>query len=598
VTLVNVPPVPSGGREHGTTALAYVVFPPSVEATARPSAAAALAKSRFPGHARVTGVVPARETMTDIIVAKLSLVELATGLLVALVVGLHFRSVAAPLAALLIIAVSYLLASRIIPWLAERVGVDVPREVAPMIVVLLFGALTDYTIFFLSRCRAQLASGAERLEAARETTRRLAGIVTVAAAIVSGASCVLVLARFEFFRDFGPGMAAAIAIGWLVVVTLAPALLAILGRALFWPSAVDEREGRMPTRRRALRLIVRHPTPTTVLVIALLAVGCAGLTQVHLANPVILGLPRDSGVEAGYRDVEAGFGPGFVAPTLIVIRGEGLDGRAGALARLQREIGRRPGVDAVLGPRDIPLRGAHGALVSRDGRTARLALVLHGNPLAAPAIAQIGDLRHDLPALLRRAGLGGASALVGGDTALSADTISLTLDDLARIAPAVVLVVALLLALYLRAIVVPLVLVCGSALGLAAALGATGWIWQRLAGDALAYYVPFAVAVLLLSLGSDYGVLLVGRMWRASRTLPAREAIAEASARATRPITTAGLVLSLSFALLALVPLWQFRQFAIAMCIGLVLDAFVIRPLLVPAAVSLATRLGAAPARR
>lgn len=104
--------------------------------------------------------------------------------------------------------------------------------------------------------------------------------------------------------------------------------------------------------------------------------------------------------------------------------------------------------------------------------------------------------------------------------------------------------------------------------------------------------------MLLLALGSDYGVLLAGRLWRTAHELPVKEAITEAGARAARPIATAGLVLSLSFALLAVVPLWQFRQFALAMFVGLVLDAFLIRPLLVPALVAFAARHGAAPGHR
>jgi RND superfamily putative drug exporter len=336
-----------------------------------------------------------------------------------------------------------------------------------------------------------------------------------------------------------------------------------------------------------------------LVVIVPLAAGAAGLVHLRLGDPAIRGLPASSDARAGYRDLSAGFGPGFAAPTLIVIQGKALDARRPSFAKLQRALERRKGVAAVLGPADNPLPGSAGAVIARDGRTARMALVFAGDPLAPEAIGRVRALRGELHALLRDSGLADAHALVGGDTALSADTIALALGDLATIGPAVLIVVALLLGLFLRAVVVPILVVGASVVALASAIGLTAWVWDAGLGyPGLAYYVPFAVAVLLLGLGSDYSVLLVGRIWRTARGREVSGAIADAGAQAARPIGTAGLVLALSFALLALVPLWEFRQFALAMSAGLLVDAFFVRPLLIPALVALAARRGAAPSAR
>ncbi|HET8757526.1 MAG TPA: MMPL family transporter [Solirubrobacteraceae bacterium] len=598
IPLVNAPALAGSTREHGTAALAYLLFPPSVDPAERADAARALAPRTFGAQAHVTGVVAARLAATDLIVSRLWIVELATGLLVALVVGLHFRAPGAPLAALAAVTVSYLIAARVIPWAGDRLGVAVPREVAPMIVVLLFGALTDYSIFFLSRCRACLAAGESRRDAARSAVSRVAGVITVAAAIVAGTSATLVLADFDFFRAFGPGMAATIAVGWLVGVTFVPALLGIFGRALFWPGRLRSSGEDTQRRRRLLDAIVRHPLPAALVVLVLLGGAAAGLTRLHLANPLLRGLPAGDPAARGYRAIATDFGPGYAAPTLVVVSGRRLDARRAALARFQHALERRPDVTAVLGPGDNPLPGVRAPLVSADGHTARFALVLASDPLGPDAIAAVQDLRGDLAALLRDAGLPRASAGVGGDTALAADTISLAVSDLALVAPAVVAVIFAVLALYLRALVVPALMVAASLLGLAAALGITAYVWTWLTGGALAYYVPFAVAVLLLALGSDYSVLLAGRIWSAAGAAPLGEAIGGASAQAARPIAAAGVVLAASFALLAILPLWEFRQFAMAMTAGLLIDAFLIRLVLVPAVVAFAGRRGAAPASR
>ncbi len=165
------------------------------------------------------------------------------------------------------------------------------------------------------------------------------------------------------------------------------------------------------------------------------------------------------------------------------------------------------------------------------------------------------------------------------------DTIT---DDLIRIGIVAFLVNFVFLAIFLRAIVAPLYLVLASTLGLAATIGITTLVFQGFLGHGeLTYHVPFAVAVLLLSLGSDYNVFLVGRIWQAAEDQPLREAIATAAPRASRAIGVAGLALALSFATLAFIDLRQFREFAFAMCLGILIDAFVIRALLVPALVSL-----------
>jgi putative drug exporter of the RND superfamily len=125
-------------------------------------------------------------------------------------------------------------------------------------------------------------------------------------------------------------------------------------------------------------------------------------------------------------------------------------------------------------------------------------------------------------------------------------------------------------------------------LALAASLGLTAYLFQDLLGYAgITYYIPFAAAVLLVSLGSDYNIFVVGRIWSEARVRPLREAIAVAGPRAARTITVAGVVLAGSFAVLALVPLQQFREFAFVMTVGILLDTFVVRSLLVPSLIAL-----------
>ncbi|MCU1678599.1 MAG: hypothetical protein JWM93_3357, partial [Frankiales bacterium] len=159
-----------------------------------------------------------------------------------------------------------------------------------------------------------------------------------------------------------------------------------------------------------------------------------------------------------------------------------------------------------------------------------------------------------------------------------------TSGDLLRIALAALLVNLLLLCIFLRALIAPLLLLSSSVLALGAALGLTVLVFQHGAHqDGLTFYVPFAAAVLLVSLGSDYNIFAVGHVWQLARRVPLAEAIRRSVPQSTKAITSAGLVLASSFGLLAIVPLEPFRQLAFAMAVGILLDVFLVRSVLVPA---------------
>ena len=232
-------------------------------------------------------------------------------------------------------------------------------------------------------------------------------------------------------------------------------------------------------------------------------------------------------------------------------------------------------------------------MIAKGGGAVRFALVYDTDPLNATAIGQVRTLTARLPALGRAAGLRGVRYQVGGQTALTGDAINATASDLWRVGLTIVAVTLLLLILFLRSLLAPVYLLAASLLAVLATLGLTVVICDALFGSAdLVFFVPFAAGVLLVSLGSDYNVFVVGRIWEEARTRSARDAVAVAAPRASRAITTAGIALAASFGLLALIPLEQFRQLAIFMAVGVVLDTVVVRSLLVPSLVALTGRAG------
>jgi RND superfamily putative drug exporter len=213
-------------------------------------------------------------------------------------------------------------------------------------------------------------------------------------------------------------------------------------------------------------------------------------------------------------------------------------------------------------------------------------------------VDDVAALEDRMPALIRQSGLEGVRASFAGDTALVRETIQRTVTDFVRIGAVILLVDLLLLILLLRALVAPLYLLATSVLALVSSIGLTVLVFQGLLHRPdITYYVPIAAAVLLVSLGSDYNIFVVGRIWEEARTLPLRDAVAIGTRRATRAVTVAGVTLSASFATLAIVPISPFRELAFALAGGVLIDSFLVRSLLVPALISLFGRSSTWPFR-
>ena len=245
-----------GGRVDGrpTTAITSLFFPTDIGSEGRTGLAERLVDRYVTGPPTaapgITGAVPARAEQVRAITDALPLVELATLLLVTLAVGIHYRSPIAPLVNILTVGLVYTVSVHLTGGIGQSIGIAVPEEVEPVMVALLFGIVTDYSIFFISRFRRYLETGLERTAAAERASAELMPTIIAAGLSVAAASAALIAAQLGFFKAFGPGLALSVLVALAVVTTFVPAALAITGRFLFWPSL----EGRHRRRRRPIAL--------------------------------------------------------------------------------------------------------------------------------------------------------------------------------------------------------------------------------------------------------------------------------------------------------------------------------------------------------
>ena len=614
-----------GAKERDTTVVTYLFTAPTVGFATQLEAGEAFARSRLEPedhYVGVTGSVPARAEQARLVEESLPLVELATLLAIVLIVAANFRSLIAPLVTLVTAGTALVITLQVGGVLGGLIDISIPSDIEPLLVALQLGVVTDYVIFFLSAFHRQLRRGELPADAARSATAEYAPIVAVAGLTVAAGTAALLVARSDLFRAFGPGMAMAILIGLVVAITLVPALMAILGSWVFWPkpprSAEDvvaadgaplpDMPGPGPAslagpglQRRTVAVMTRRRNAAVIAssCIAVLALATVPLTHVGLGLAFVPSLPEDNAVAAAAQQAKSGFSEGILSPTTVLVEGDRVTSQRAALARMERALEAVDGVAAVVGPGDQLLPVELGIFLSRDGGAARYLVVLDDEPLGATAVDTLRGIREQMPRLTRDAGLADATVSLAGDTAIAETVVSSTRADLGRIALAALVVNLLLLALFLRALVAPLYLLASSVLALGATLGLTTLLFQDVLGyDGLTFYVPFAAATLLIALGSDYNIFGVGHIWAAARHQSLRAALIEAIPDTTRAITAAGFTLAVSFGLLALVPLRPFYELAFAMFVGILLDAIVIRSLLVPALITLVGRRSGWPGRQ
>jgi len=594
-------------RERDTTAITFLYFRPDIRANARLALAHTYAhriSDRGDALIGVTGALPAREAEYDAIEATLPKLTIATVVLIVLILLLIYRSVAPPLLAVGAAGIVYLIATHVLAWIAARRGTEIPNEVEPVMVALLLGLVTDYSVFYFTGTRRRLEAGDDGREAVGETAKLYSPIILTAGLIVAAGGLTLVAGRLPVFRTFGPGLAVTVLVCLAVALTFIPAALAILGRASFWPRLrSDDRpvedDGDVGYFSR-LRTTRSASLALAAVAVAALAFGAVGLRDTALGFTLIRGQQPQSELKRAELAASLGFNRGIIAPTLILLEGPDLRARRPQIAVLQRLIAKQPGVAGVVGPLQQPrLQQTPPVFVNKQGDAARLAVIFKQEPLGSNAIRIYRHLHVTLASLLGQAHLTGVRADFAGDTVIAAETIDAVRSDLFRIAAAVLLANFLLLAIFLRAVLAPLYLLAASTLGLAATLGLTTIVFQHMLGHQdITYYVPFAASVLLLSLGSDYNLFVVGRIWQETEKRTIREAVAYAVSKASGTIAVAGFTLAASFALIAIVPIRPMRELAFTMSAGILIDTFLVRSLLVPSLVILFGRFGWWPRRR
>lgn len=550
--------------------------------------------------ARVTGPVGIQIDATGLFKNADFALLIATVALVLALLLLIYRSPILALIPLVAVGFAYGVIGPVLGWMASEGWITVDSQAISIMTVLLFGAGTDYCLFLISRFRQLLLTEDSKAAALRGAISGSAGAIAMSGFTVVLALLALLLAQYGAYHRFAVPFSVSILIMGIASLTLVPALLAIFGRASFWPfvprtpamkAERAARKGRpvpaepKPERNRVGSLVVRRPWTIVIATVVVLGALAAASSQIKFTYDILSSFPDDMASREGFKLIGDKFSPGELAPANVIVdsRGEDVSGLGEKLKSLDY-------VSKVGEPR----RGA------QNPDFVLYEVEFAANPYSLEAMEKIPDMRQAAVDALAKAGAPNPEdgVWIGGATAEQHDAKATGDRDARLIIPVVIGLIALLLLLYLRSVVAMAYLVLTVILSYFSALG-LGWLILHygMGADAIQGAIPLYSFVFLVALGEDYNIFMISSIWKKRKEMPLLQAIKEGVGETSAVITSAGLILAGTFAVLATLPIQVLVQFGVITAIGVLLDTFVVRPFLVPAITALLGRRAFWPGR-
>ncbi|KQR86500.1 hypothetical protein ASF96_09035 [Microbacterium sp. Leaf179] len=513
-----------------------------------------------------------------------------------------YRSPLLPLLVLLTSVFALCVALLTVWWLAFAGIVVLNGQVQGILFILVIGAATDYALLYVARFREAIGEGEKRWDATiRAWKGAVEPILASGGTVIAGLLCLL-LSDLATNRALGPIASIGIAFAVLSALTFLPALLALCGRAAFWPFLPKPGAAALPADLtapakgvwpRQARFVARRARPVWIVCTLVLLAACVGVTQLRAdgvpASDLVLGA---SEARDGQAALAEHFPGGSGSPAYVLVP----EGRAAdAVTVLERTAG----IDSV-GVLAADAPGGQAPVSVSDGALQTTAFGAPGTPAPAPTVSDgdvllaatlsdtadspaaddtVRSLRADLTTEL-----GEGTALVGGVTATDIDSVDTSIRDRTLIIPIVLVVILLILMALLRSIVAPLILIGTVIVSFGAALGVSALVFDGVFGFPGADpSVPLYGFVFLVALGVDYNIFLMSRVREESLVHGTRPGILRGLVATGGVITSAGLVLAATFAALGVIPILFLAQIAFIVAFGVLLDTFVVRSLLVPA---------------
>ncbi len=581
--IVSVAASPQAVSKDGTAQMVQVVtdFQPTGGAadgvfikTIRDTVHKALASTDLQG--RLTGAIAQSADSNSSFNNATKIVTMATLALVVILPGVIFRSPVAAFAPVLAVTLVYTLAQSLTALAAHIFDFKISNQLSILYTVVLFGIGTDYILFLLFRYRERLRGGVRGHEAVSFALGRAGEAILSAALVVACAFAALGFSEFGIFKNLAPGLVICVLTMLLAVLTLIPAVVTVIGPKIFWPSRGWQKHPAGSTTRRIGHFVGRRPGLVAACTAILLVALASGYPQQHLSFDFTGQQSQTTESAKAQARITKLFSAGATSPTEVFITStNGSRLSTAAVQQAQKQIDAIRNASAGGPIRYSPYR-----------KTALLTVFLSGSPEANDTLDYI---QNTFRPQVHAATPAGTTAYVTGESAAFTDVRDAVNRDLRVILPVAGVIILAILMLLLRSLLAPVYLLLATALGYAATLGGTVYLFQNIKGDdGLIFLLPIMIYIFVVAIGTDYNILTMTRLREEVRAGEKPHKAADMTVEhSSTTVMSAGLILAGTFGSLSLAGISFLSELGFAIAFGIVLAAFCIAPLLVPSVAAL-----------
>ncbi|MCJ8013089.1 MMPL family transporter [Paenibacillus sp. KQZ6P-2] len=522
---------------------------------------------------------------------------LATIVLILVILIVIYRSPLLAVMPLIISGMVYMVVDHIIGLGGKYGWFVVEKQSLSIMMILLFAVLTDYCLFIIARFREELRK-TEKHEAMKQALTHVAEPILFSGGTVLMAMIILFTAIFKPYNHFAPVFSIAMVIILIGGVTLIPALFTLLGRKAFWPFVPKVGPDQAKSKKESTwnkigSFVTRKPAFTAGVLLVLLLASSVNLFGMKYSFNLMKSFPENISSRQGFEILEQQFPPGQLAPVTVLLKADhpiNVDDKfvkqVASLSDKLKSEGRISSISPVITPEQAGGVQLPEKMLSESGQVVKLQLTLEDNPYDPVALDKVAQLRRDSSNLLKDSGFSPEqySLHFAGQTAEQLDVRIMNQRDTIVLFIFITLFISVMLTFQARSIKMAATMILTMLLSYAGTMG-LGWlIFHEFMGyDSVSYRLPVYTFVFLIALGVDYNIMLVSRIREEAKKYEWKEAVKRGVSLTGGVISSAGIILAATFCVLITQPLQELFLFGILMAMGILIDTFLVRGMMLPA---------------
>lgn len=508
--------------------------------------------------------------------ADIVLILSTVGIILVLLIVIY-RSPLLALIPLLAAGIVYQVVNQLLGILGAN-GLDLASQSLSIMSILLFAATIDYSLFVFSRYREELKNYETKFDAMKYAMRETGIPVFFAGGTVLAAMLVLFFASFGDYRNFAPIFGTTMFVIMFAAVTLIPALFTLFGRKSFWPRVPKYGEKEVKANSlwsKIATFVVKKPKIAAISILVILIVSALNLFNLNYEFDTMKSFPNDMPSRQGFEVIEKEFAKGDLAPTTVLFESE---------SEITEEI-QASLVDQLL-QQDL-VSSVRPSGISEDGLAAQFQLTFEESPYSTESMDALETMVEEADNIVKESDVDG-ELYFAGESASNLDDRSANSRDLIIIVLLETLLIFILLIVLTKSIKMPIYMMGTILLSFLAALGLGMFLTNLFFDiDTISNRVPLYSFVFLVALGIDYNIILISRYLEEREKHSVKEAVQIAVSHTGGVISSAGILLAATFAVLMTQPIQLLFVFGFIVAVGIILDTFLIRGILLPALIVL-----------